>query len=95
MSRPSSCELGTRPSRVISRENAISRSAWRCDGAAIANVPRPGIRSTSPSSARRCIALRAVIRDTPNSRHSSSSDGSRAPGVIDASRSRRASSIWR
>ena len=41
----------------------------------------PGSARTRPSSARRCIALRAVIRLTPNSRHRSASDGSRSPGA--------------
>ena len=58
---------GTRPAASSPRENVIRRSAWRCDGGATAKVPRPGSRSTSPSSASRCIALRAVIRETPNS----------------------------
>ena len=35
----------------------------------------PGCRATSPSSASRCIAFRAVIRLTPNSAWSSASDG--------------------
>ena len=76
-------------------ENAIRRSANRCAGGTATNVPRPGIRSTRPSSARRCIALRAVIRLTPNSRHRSLSDGSRSPGRSVGTRSRSASSIWR
>ena len=54
-----------------------------------------GSRTTRPSSARRCMALRAVIRLTPNSRHRSLSDGSRSPGRSVAMRSRSASSIWR
>ena len=41
----------------------------------------PAARGIRPSSASRCIAFRAVIRLTPNSAHSSASDGSRSPGL--------------
>ena len=58
-------------------------------------LPLPGIRSTRPSSARRCIALRAVIRLTPNSAHRSASDGRASPGLSVAIRSRSACSIRR
>ena len=58
-------------------------------------LPRPGTRTTRPSSASRCIALRAVIRLTPNSSHSAVSDGSGSPGARPWIRSRRVRSIRR
>ena len=54
---------------------------------------QPGTRMTSPSSARRCIALRAVIRDTLNSAHSWASDGSGSPGERVAIRSSRSAQL--
>ena len=57
----------SRPRRRISRVKVISRSARRWVGGSATKLPRPGWRATRPSSARRCIALRAVIRLTPNS----------------------------
>ena len=95
MTRVSTLELGTRPRRTISRVKVISRFARRCGGAAATKLPRPGSRETRPSSASRCMALRAVIRLTPNSAHSSVSEGTRSPGCIAATRSRRTCSIWR
>ncbi len=95
MTRVSTLELGTRPSRTISRVKVMSRFARRCGGAAATKLPRPGSRETRPSSASRCMALRAVIRLTPNSAHSSVSEGTRSPGCIAETRSRRTCSIWR
>ncbi len=95
MTRVSTRELGTRPARRISWLKVISRLARRCAGGSATKLPRPGLRVIRPSSARRCIALRAVIRLTPNSAHSSASDGSRAPGSRVEIRSRSACSIWR
>ena len=48
-----------------------------------------------PSSASRCMALRAVIRLTPNSAHRSASDGQPLTRREAAIRSRSACSIWR
>ena len=95
MTRSSTCELGTRPARRISWVNVISRLARRCAGGSTTKLPRPGFRSIRPSSASRCMALRAVIRLTRNSAQSSASEGSRAPGPREAIRSRSACSIWR
>ena len=55
----------------------------------------PGSRTIKPSSASRCIALRAVIRLTPNSSHSAVSDGSGSPGSSSWIRSRSVRSIRR
>ena len=81
ISRARTRDVGARPRRSISRENVISRSARRWAGGSATKLPRPGMRTTRPSSARRCIALRAVIRLTPNSSHSAVSDGSGSPGA--------------
>ena len=86
---------GARPWRRISREKLIRQSARRCDWGSATKQPRPGSRTTRPSSASRSIALRAVIRLTPNSAHRSASDGSRSPGRRVAMRSRSACSISR
>ena len=95
MARVSTRELGTRPARSISWVNVISRFARRWAGGSATKLPRPGSRAISPSSASRCMAFRAVIRLTPNSAHSSASDGNRSPGRRVAIRSRSACSIWR
>jgi 3-methyl-2-oxobutanoate hydroxymethyltransferase len=95
MTRVSTRELGTRPARSISWVNVISRLARRWAGGSATKLPRPGSRAIRPSSARRCMAFRAVIRLTPNSAHSSASDGNRSPGRRVAIRSRSACSIWR
>ena len=60
--------------------------AWRWTGCSATNVPRPGIRWTMPSWTSRATALRAVIRLTPNSSHSSASEGSGSPGASLATR---------
>ena len=73
----------------------MRRSARRWAGASPTKLPRPGTRTTRPSSARRCIALRAVIRLTPNSSHSSLSDGSGSPGAMSWMRSRSERSMRR
>ena len=44
------------------------------------NVPLPGLRTSSPSSTRRCKALRIVERPTWKKRVSSASVGTRSPG---------------
>ena len=95
ISRASTRDVGTRPWRSISWENVMSRSARRWAGASPTKLPRPGTRTTSPSSASRCIALRAVIRLTPNSSHSSASDGSGSPGAMSWMRSRSERSMRR
>ena len=67
MARASTREFGMRPRRRISWVNVIRRLARRWAGGSATKLPRPGWRATRPSSARRCIAFRAVIRLTPNS----------------------------
>ena len=67
MTRVSTRELGTRPSRSISWVKVMSRFARRWAGGSATKLPRPGSRAIRPSSASRCMAFRAVIRLTPNS----------------------------
>jgi hypothetical protein len=87
--------VGRRPRRSISLENVIRWFARRCIDGWATKLPRPGRRTTSPSSARRCMALRAVIRLTANSATSSASDGSGSPGFMSAIRDRSTCSIRR
>ena len=56
---------------------------WMMHGTARAiKVPLPGLRTSRPSSTKRCRALRMVERPTWKKRVSSASVGMRSPGLI-------------
>ena len=56
--------------------------------------PRPGIRSSSPSTTSASIACRTVIRATPNRCTSSRSDGAGVPGAPPETNARTYSRTW-
>ena len=64
---------------VISSAKPVSRGTGRRRVSAT-KVPRPGIRSSSPSATSASRAWRTVIRATPKSWTSSRSDGAGVPG---------------
>ncbi len=69
--------------RKVSIKAETRSMEWMMHGTARAiKVPLPGLRTSRPSSTRRCRALRMVERPTWKKRVSSASVGMRSPGLI-------------